>query len=274
MTVEFRILGPLEIQADEGVHCVLGARRRELLALLLINADQVVPAQHIIEELWPGRRSDGMLNALQAQISRLRWLVGSWRDAEADTPSVVTRYPGYEFKIGSGRLDAERFRQLSTEGRVSAVDEPERAISILGEALALWRGPALIDVGGAMCRAAAARLDRTRLTTHECMIDLLLQEGRHHEVIDDLELLLAEHPLQEGLYGRLMIALYRCGRLSESLDIYHLLRTNFARELGIDPSPHLTELMHAVIRNDGSLHHRAGRAPGAGDTRVAHQWAS
>jgi DNA-binding SARP family transcriptional activator len=215
--------------------------------VLLLHANEVVPTDRLIDELWGEDSPEGAVAALRVNVSRLR---------KALPPDVLTtRSPGYLVRVEPDELDLHRFERLVDEGRSLlarglAADASER----LRDALALWRGPALADFAyESFAQAAIARLEEIRLAAVELRIDADLALGRHDELIGELEALVAEHPLRERLRVYLMTALYRSGRQAEALDAYQDARRALVDELGIDPSPALQELERAILRQDPSL---------------------
>src|SRR6266852_9500543 len=136
--VEFRILGPLEVVADDGHALVLGGpSQRALLALLLLHANEVVSSDRLLDELWADGPPASGATALQVRVSQLRKALGPAGER------LETKTPGYLFRAERGELDLERFSQLVEEadGAKDAV-----AAERLREALALWRGPPLDDL--------------------------------------------------------------------------------------------------------------------------------
>ena len=245
--MEFRILGPLEVW-DEGAEVSLGGRKpRALLAVLLLHANEVVPADRLIEELWGDDSPEDAAAALRVNVSRLRKALPE--------DMLTTRSPGYVIRVEPDALDLHRFERLVDEGRSLlarglAADASER----LRDAQSLWRGPALADFAyESFAQAAIARLEEIRLAAAELRIDADLALGRHDELTGELEALVAEHPLRERLRKYLMTALYRSGRQAEALDVYQDARRALVDELGIDPSPALQELERAILRQDPSL---------------------
>jgi DNA-binding SARP family transcriptional activator len=245
--MEYRILGPLEVW-DEGREVSLGGLRpRALLAVLLLHPGEVVPSDRLIDELWGEDSPESAAAALRVNVSRLR------KTLPQDV--LTTRSPGYVIRVEPDQLDLHRFERLVDEGRSLlarglAADASER----LRDALSLWRGPALADFAyESFAQAAIARLEEIRLAAMELRIDADLALGRHHELVGELEALVAEHPLRERLRGYLMTALYRSSRQTEALDAYRDARRIFVEEMGIDPSPALQELERAILRQDPSL---------------------
>ena len=244
--MEFRLLGPLEVRDANRVVAVGGPRARALLAILLLHANEVMPADDLVFELWT-KPPDTAGNSLQAHISRLRKALGSAR--------LVTQKPGYLLKLADGERDVERFEALVAEGRQAlANQEPLRAGATLREALALWRGPALADLASEeFAGAEIRRLEEARLGAIEERIEADLATGRHAELAPELELLTVEYPLRERLRGQLMLSLYRCGRQADALEVYRETRRKLVDELGIEPSPALRRLETAILLQDSVL---------------------
>jgi predicted ATPase/DNA-binding SARP family transcriptional activator/tetratricopeptide (TPR) repeat protein len=253
-TVEFRILGPVE--ADDGGRALDlgGMRERTLLVRLLLSANRVVPAHRLAEDLWSGDPPPHSSATLRVYISRLRRALGPHAGV------LLTQAPGYRLNLPDDQLDAARFERLVQDGDgYLAAGEPESAARTLREALDLWRGPALSSVAELpFARADAARLEEAQLTALESRIEADLACGRHASLIGELDGLAARHPLREGLTGRLMLALYRCGRQADALRAYADLRTRLADELGIDPSSALRRLQDQILQQDPALDWRGG----------------
>jgi DNA-binding SARP family transcriptional activator len=260
--LEFRILGPLEAWDGGRAVALGGPRPRALLAMLLLHVNEVVSADRLIEDLWGEDSPEDAAAALRVNVSRLR---------KAVPPDVLTtRSPGYALQIEPDALDLHRFERLVDEARSLlarglAADGSER----LHEALALWRGPALVDFAyESFAQAAIARLEEIRLAAVELRIDADLALGRHDDLVGELEGLVAEHPLRERLRACLMTALYRSGRQAEALEAYQDGRRALVDGLGIEPGPALQQLERAVLRQDPALD---GEAPSALVRRVAER---
>src|SRR5262245_51240736 len=139
MAMEFRILGPLEVLDEDRVIALEAPKQRALLGVLLLHANEVVSRERLIDELWGERPPTTAAKVVQAYVSQLRRRIGK--------ETITTREPGYLLRVGEEAVDAKRFRALVAEGRRLATNaEQEPAAQIYGEALALWRGPALADV--------------------------------------------------------------------------------------------------------------------------------
>jgi DNA-binding SARP family transcriptional activator len=245
--MEFRILGPLEVW-DGGDEVSLGGPKpRALLAGLLLHPNEVVPTDRLIDELWGEDSPEDAAAALRVNVSRLR------KALPQDV--LTTRSPGYVIRVEPNELDLHRFERLVDEGRdLLARGLAAEASERLRDSLSLWRGPALADFAyDSFAQAAITRLEEIRVAAVELRIDADLVLGRHHELVGELEALVAEQPLREGLRRRLMTALYRSGRQAEALDAYQHARRVLVDDLGIDPSPALQELEQAILRQDQSL---------------------
>ena len=243
-TLEFRLLGPLEARVENRLLPLGGVRQRGLLALLLLRANEVVSRDRLIDELWRDQAPETAANALAALVSRLR------RALPADV--LVTRAGGYEAQVDREAIDLYRFQQLAEQGsHALASGDPAGAADLLRSGLALWRGSALADFTyEPFAEPVIRRLEELRLAAVENRIDADLALGRHGELVGELQSLVVEHPLREGLRGQLMLALYRSGRQAEALEVYRDGRHALLDELGIDPSPALQELEQAILRQD------------------------
>jgi predicted ATPase/DNA-binding winged helix-turn-helix (wHTH) protein len=168
--VEFRILGALEVVADGRQVPVTGARERALLAILLIHAGEVVPAERLIGELWGSDLPANPSNALQMVVSRVRRALEALPGPQREL--LVTRKPGYLLDVAPRELDARRFGQLAGQARQVAAADPSLASSLLAEALGLWRGPALAEFAlEDFAREEIARLEEARVRAVELKIE-------------------------------------------------------------------------------------------------------
>ena len=259
--MRFRLLGPLEIQAGEDDWRGIGAPKwRAVLAALLINAGQIVPADVLISEVWPGTPPAKAGNLISIYVLRLRRLLG-----DTDSTLLVTRAPGYLLRLRPGDTDAQVFEALVGEGRRAyAAGEPERAAAQLAEALALWHGSPLADVPPTtLVETEAERLADLRLDAAELRITAELACGSHAQVIPELRRLLADHSLRENLWLLLMRALDGAGRHAEALEAYGHARSVLAEELGVDPGAELRQCYAELLAKDEALTKDAGDAPGS-----------
>jgi DNA-binding SARP family transcriptional activator len=255
--MEFRILGPLEaVDAGEPVALPTG-KPAALLAILLLRANEVVPVDVIVDQLWGARPPPTAGHLVHVYVSQLRKALGDRGGM------LATRSPGYVLTLGPGDLDLYRFELRLREARDALdADEPSEAVRLGTEALDLWRGPPLADFSyESFALAAIGRLEELHLMARELRIEAELRLERSAELVPELESLVAEHPLRERLRGQLMTALYRSGRQAQALETYQDLRRRLAEELGLDPGPALRDLERAILRQDPELRPTPGRPP-------------
>ena len=243
--MRFKVLGPLHVTGPEGPIPLGGPKQRAVLAHLLVRGNELVPAESLIDQVWSGEPPEAARGTIHSYISHLRKALGADR--------IEGRPPGYVLHVGADELDAERFERLLREARF-ANGSPGRAGNLLREALALWTGPAFADLSFEPSLAGEiARLDELRLQALEERIAADLAEGRHGEVIGELESLTRELPLRERLWELLMLALYRARRPADALAAFERAREELARELGVDPSADLRRLHERILREDPDL---------------------
>ena len=246
--MEFLILGQLEVRNRRGVIAVGGAKPRAVLALLLLHPNEPVSAERVAVALWGEDAPPSRVKTVQVHVSRLRRALG-------EPGLVTTTAGGYQLRVLPGELDAARFEQLVEDGRQAlAAGRCKEASSALGKALALWRGPPFADLAfEPFAEREAARLEEQRLVALELRVEADLAAGRHAELVVELKPIVAEHPRRESFAGQHMLALYRCGRQSEALDVYRKARERLVAEIGIEPGPDLRRLHAAILRQDSSL---------------------
>jgi DNA-binding SARP family transcriptional activator len=243
--MQFRILGLLEVVDGDSVVRLAGVKQRALLALLLLNVNEVVSSDRLIEALWGEHLPVSGAKALQVRVSQLRKALG------AAGSVVVTRAPGYRLQLDGEQFDLARFERLVAEADDA---DPIAAAAKLREALTLWRGPPLADLAyEPFAQPAIARLQELRLVAIEKRVDADLALGRHLELVGELEELAAAHPLRERVRAQLMLALYRCGRQADALAVYQSARRALVGELGIEPGPPLRALEQSILRQDPAL---------------------
>jgi predicted ATPase/DNA-binding SARP family transcriptional activator len=247
--VEFQVLGPLEVVAA-GQPLELGTpRQRTLLGLLLVHAGEVVSYDRLLEDLWDGDPPTTARHTLQGYVHRLRRTLGvhAWR--------LTTRPPGYQLKVSTGELDAQRFQDLAAAGRRALVrDDPQAAADQLAAGLGLWRGPLLADLHEvAALEPERARLEALRLTALEDRIEADLALGGLDGLVAELEALVADHPYRERLWGQLMVALYRSDRQADALQAFHRARQVLDEDLGIEPSRWLHRRQEQILLQDPVL---------------------
>ncbi|MFD7571849.1 BTAD domain-containing putative transcriptional regulator [Streptomyces sp. NPDC059810] len=292
--MRIRILGPLHAETDGVPVVPSAAKTRQVLALLSLHPGRPVPVAVLKEELWGPLPPSSAHSTLQTYILRLRRALaaalggpyGSEGPAGAAGPTgnavgkagaagslgiavgkagatgparardlLATGHDGYLLRIAEENVDAFAFQRAAQAGHTAFADgDSARAARLLREALALWTGPALVDVrAGAALRIHAARLEESRLLATERRLDAELRLGLHGELLAELVELTRLHPANERLHAQAMVAFYRAGRQSEALQLYRGLRRRLVEELGLEPAPQLQRLHQAMLSVDPRL---------------------
>jgi DNA-binding SARP family transcriptional activator len=225
------------------------------VATLLISANRVVTLDRLLEAIYGENLPPTSRAQAQISISSLRRLFTSRGVGEnGDSEIIATRGQGYVIQVGKGQLDSEQFQELVAGARAARdAGQYDRAVARYRDALRLWRGPALDGISSDLVRATASTLDEQRIATNIDRLKLELDLGRHHELVGELTELGREYPLREQLSGLLMLALYRCDRTAEALQVYRQARRTMVDELGIEPGERLQQLQQAILSSDPSL---------------------
>ena len=253
--MEFRVLGPLEAENQGRALSLGGPAERHLLALLLCLANETVPVDRLVDELWGEEPPTTARNMVQHYVSSIRRTMG---DA---SNRLVTEPGGYRLSVEQDELDWTRFARMVTRAR--SVDSPDGAGEQLREALALWRGPPLAGAGdGATVAAERIRMEEARLSALEERIDCDLELARHQDLVSELEALVGQHPMRERPRRQLMLALYRCDRQAEALRTYADYRSRLGEETGLEPSATLADLEDQILLGSPDLDPPEDTPPG------------
>ncbi|HEY4347094.1 MAG TPA: AfsR/SARP family transcriptional regulator [Gaiellaceae bacterium] len=236
--IEYLLLGPFEARLDALPVPLPGGRPKALLARLLLDPGRVVAVETLIDVLWGESPPPSAGKVLQAHVSQLRKTLGA--------DAIETRAPGYLVPVGA--TDLSRFEALAESARREP--DPARAAELYRQALALWRGPALVEFRREPFASAVRRLAELRLEALGARIEAELALGEHKRLLPELQDLVDGEPLREQPRRQLMLALYRAGRQAEALACYREGRRLLVDELGIEPSPELQELERAILRHD------------------------
>ena len=271
--MEIQVLGPLHA-AVNGESVVPTARKpRQVLALLALSPGRVTPVPTLMEEIWGTEPPQSAMTTLQTYIMQLRRCLSRalGRDTHAAKDTLATGHGGYLLNIPTHSVDVYTYEELVTQGQQAfEKGNDDEASRCFRQALALWQGPAMVDVQtGPVLGIQVMRLQESRLMTIERRIDVDLRLGRHAELTAELTDLIARHPRHEGLHAQAMVAMYRSGRQATALDIYRKLRTRLTTELGVEPSPQLQRLHQAVLTVDPQLEITAGPQRGSTYDRYA-----
>ena len=241
--MRFRALGPLRVVID-GDECAIPApRQRTVLAVLILERNRLVPLPRLVDALWADDPPATARSQVQICVSALRRRFLGWGG-----DAIRTHGPGYELVVPAGGCDLDEMERLLSDARAALRDgSPERAAETYRTALGLWRGDALADVDSALVRSAVIGLHHLRLAVTEELVDVQLALGRHEEATLQLAALVPADPLREGLRWRLMLALHRCGRPAEALEVYADLRRSLVEQLGIEPGQRVRDVQRAIL---------------------------
>jgi DNA-binding SARP family transcriptional activator len=252
-----RLLGPLSACLGRNPMTPTAGKPRQALALLALHAGRVVTVPTLVEELWGDHPPRSYATTLQTYILQLRnALTAAAKPGNQDARQLLaTKYGGYLLDGESCTTDAAEFDRLACSGRAAAEAGDQQAASErLATALRLWSGPALVDVPlGRTLELEAAALEETRLGVLERRIEADLSLGRHADLLGELTMTAARNPMNENLCGLLMVALYRSGHVSRSLEAFRQIRAVLHQELGIEPCPRLQRLQLAILSGDPAL---------------------
>lgn len=254
--MEFGVLGPLSVVDGESDRTPTAPKQRQLLALLLMNANRTVSMAQIVEELWECNPPPSATGAVQTYVKQLRRALHGRRIGSASR-RLVTGKQGYLIRVQPGELDLDVFTERIRAARALLPSDTVTAVHGLGIALDLWRGQALVDVlPGPLLQQAISALEQARLSAIIDRIGGELHLGRHHELIGELSALVCHHPTNERLAAHLMLALYRSGRQADAIAAYHRLRRALRDEFGASPSASLQALNTDIL----SAHPRLQRS--------------
>jgi predicted ATPase/DNA-binding SARP family transcriptional activator len=245
--LKVRVLGPLELVIDNGP-VPLRAKHRRLLAALLIRVGEARSADVLIDSVWGETPPASASSLLQVYVSQLR-------KALPAPARIATFGSGYALVLDEGSLDAAEFERLLREGKEAMSDgNPALAASVLARALALWRGQAYGELAyEEFARAEADRLEELHLVCIEARLEAGLALGQQDDLLPELQSLALAHPLRERVQAQLMLALYRCGRQTEALDLFREFRRRLREDLGVEPGSELHDLQRRILQHDDTL---------------------
>ncbi|MFG3345468.1 BTAD domain-containing putative transcriptional regulator [Streptomyces sp. NPDC048018] len=254
--MDVRILGGLSVRENGVSITPTAAAPRRLLALLAAGADQIVPVSVLMEEVWPSGAPRGARAELHSHIHGLRSLIAAAlpcgrKEATGRTAETVlaAQSGGYRLDTGGGSHDVWQFERAAGAGyRAMEAGDLSRAALRLGEALALWRGEPYAGVdAGPRLRAEIERLEASRLSVLDQWVEAQLGLGRHGEMVPELAVLAARHPVNESLHAQFMVALLRSGRTDDALEAYRRLCAGLQKDGGREPSARLRRLHRSLL---------------------------
>ncbi|MFF2519439.1 BTAD domain-containing putative transcriptional regulator [Streptomyces sp. NPDC058086] len=253
--LRFALLGPVRAW-NGGREVKLGSPQQQAVLLaLLLGQGRPVPVHELVEAVWGGVPPLGAVSTVRTYASRLRRALEPDRPVTMPPRVVLSTAGGYAVRTSErGALDIIEFEAgVSEAARLRSRGEHAEAASLLARALDIWQGHPLAGIPGPLAEAERARLSERRLSVLETRLDLDVQLGRHDQVVGQLAALCDVNPLRERLHALLMLALYRCGRQAEALEVYRRTSRILSVELGTSPGPELRELHARILASDPTL---------------------
>lgn len=260
--LRFAVLGPVQAWRD-GAELDLGTPlQRSILAMLLLRESRAVTPAEMIDAVWGEDAPPRALGALRTYVSRLRAVLEPGRSPRTRPELLTSVGRGYALRLNGATLDLAFFDRGVQEAEVARrTGNLAGAAESLRASLALCTGEPLAGAVGPYAEHQRDRLVERRLSVLETLMDLDLELGRHADVVSELIVLTADHPLRERLRAQLMLAYYRCGRQADALAAFADTRAALIDELGIEPGPDLTALHQRILTGDPALTPVSGTDP-------------
>ena len=243
MAVEFRILGEIEARVDGRRLEIVQPRQLCVLAALLVDVNRSVPVDRLVVRLWSDRPPYSARSSLASHISRLRRLL-----AGVDGVAISNTSGGYMLAADALSVDLHRFRELVAQARTTP--DAVAAAALFDRSFELWRGAPFTSLNTPWVNELRDALVVERHSVELDRNDVALRAGRHAELLAQLALEQAAHPLDERLAGQLMLAQYRCGRQADALDTYRQVRQRLVDELGVDPGRLLRRVQQQILAGE------------------------
>lgn len=258
--MQLGVLGPLQVTSGGKSFVPTAPKSRQLLALLLINANEFVSVDACVEELWSGSPPNSFMSTLHTYVLHVRRML---KHLPGGSDLLLTRTQGYQLVVPPGAFDRALFDDYVRAAREALTrNENHRAASMFRSALALWRGPVLVDVpASTMITAYQVELTERRLGVLEHRIEADLRLGRHADLLPELHKLAQTHPTHENIHAQLMIALHRSGRRTKAIQVFHRLSRLLGDQLGLQPCNRMQRLHEAIVNSDPALVAPVSREP-------------
>ena len=209
-----------------------------------------VDAETLAEALWGEQPPASATKVVQGCVSRLRKALGA--------DAIETVGGGYRVSPGELDIDRQQFEdQVEPRPWLPGLpDLPERAIPLLADALALWRGPAFVSsrTGCPVVSRRSGWASSGWLRRRTCCRPASTA-GDHAGVATDGTVLTGQQPFRERRWALLALAQYRSGRQADALASIRAARRALGQELGLDPR----------LRAGRARVQHPGPGPGPGD---------
>lgn len=242
--VRIRLLGPIRAFVGGREDTLGGVKQRTMLAALLLAGGRPLSDTQISRLLWDWDPPSTAGAQIHTYASRLRKRLGV-------TVPITRLRSGYRIDMSQVWCDQVEFEELARTGQGALDDEQwVQAAELFRRALDLWDGEALADGTKRLAETEGLAWGERRLAVHESRIEVDLALGRHRALIAELTGLMAAFPLRERFRAQLMIALARSARQAEAVRLFNEGRRLLVDELGVDPSPVLTDTYQEILTGD------------------------
>ncbi|MFJ4655867.1 BTAD domain-containing putative transcriptional regulator [Nocardia sp. NPDC088792] len=241
---QFELFGPLTVRHNGNIIEIPRAKHRVVLATLLLQANRVITAEELIQQLWGSNPPATARKTLQGYIARLRKALGA--------ELLVSRAAGYAIVVAADQVDLNRFDTLLAQAEQAT--EPHDRARLLRAAMSEARGTPLVDISSDYLKQGdGAALVERWLNATEQWAEAEMAVGRHADVLPRLRSLVSEHPFRETAWWQLMVALFRAGRQADALGAYQEVRLLFAGELGVEPGEELRALHQQILAEPDTI---------------------
>lgn len=249
--MEIQVLGELHVEVNGQPVTPSALKPRQILGLLLLNANRVVQTHALIREVWDDDPPETVATTLQTYILHIRKPIALALGESTSYVAqnlLVTKSSGYAFIVPPGTLDLHSYERLAKDGIDKlAQGEDDHAARLLRAALGKWSDSPLADIRPGRILGGHIRSLEESLITLEKLVEAELRRGRHDAVLADLAEVTCVHPMHENLHAQFMVALHRSGRRSQALEVYHQLRRELVQNLGLEPSSHVQRIHQAIL---------------------------
>ncbi|GAB3944826.1 BTAD domain-containing putative transcriptional regulator [Kribbella albertanoniae] len=233
------LLGPLTVRSGDAEISVGPLRQQAMFAVLALNAHRVLTPEQLLDLVWDDDPPPTGIKVVPTYVYRIRKSLPP--DARLERTTA-----GYVLRLDPGVLDLERFE--TTVRAAGLHSDPEQALALHDQALALFRGQPLSGLPGQYLAGQRRRIAERREKALGTRIQLQLAAGRHVEAIPELISLVADHPFDERFAVLLMNALAGSGRQAEALETYQRVRRTLVEQLGIEPGPELRAAQQTLLQ--------------------------
>ncbi|GAA5608999.1 SARP family transcriptional regulator [Streptomyces platensis] len=247
--MEFKVLGPIQVANERLAYTPSAPKVKQVLALLVMRANQIVTLESIIDELWGDHAPRTAVTTAQTYIYQLRKDFVVELGEECGERIIVTARPGYVLSVPEGSLDVHNFERLADRAHAcSTAGDAEGTARWTQAALRVWRGSPLADIPcGRVLQDYVSNLQEKRVSTQELSVRAAMDLERYRDLITELRSLVMEYPFNEWFHTQLVRVLNKAGRRVEALHAYQEARVLLRDELGLGPSHELRRAQQEVL---------------------------